>query len=88
VLKASATVKVKSVPSATLEEKPVQANDKQETDVSPSTTKFRYPRPADYDQIVAKAKQQKKGAVSFIQKHTQWTLIQGRTGTDRKDWAV
>jgi hypothetical protein len=79
----------KAVQSATVKGEPAKAtNNKEKDTVSATATRIRYPRPADYETLVSKAKRQKKGAVTFIQKQTSWTLLPGRTGLDRKDWAV
>jgi hypothetical protein len=63
----------------------------QENNVSATATpvRYRYPSPAKFDEIVSKAKAQKKGVRSFIESRTTWTLITGRgNGSSRKDWQV
>lgn len=64
----------------------------EEADVALATdapVRYRYPSPAKFDEIVSKAKAQKKGVRRFIEARTNWSLIEGRgDGSSRKDWAV
>jgi len=48
--------------------------------------RVRYPKPAQFDALVAEAKSKKKGARSFIEAKTTWTLKPGGNPKDRKDW--
>lgn len=64
----------------------------EEADVALATdapVRYRYPSPAKFDEIVSKAKAQKKGVRRFIEARTNWSLIEGRgDGSSRKDWQV
>jgi hypothetical protein len=88
-----------SYPYASSELRPfVDSNPDEESDsetkennVSATATpvRYRYPSPAKFDEIVSKAKAQKKGVRSFIEARTSWSLITGRgNGSSRKDWQV
>lgn len=53
-----------------------------------TASRVRYPRPADWNTIVDRAKTRKQNLIKYVQKMTDWKLLDGREGRDRKDWAV
>jgi hypothetical protein len=67
---------------------PAENNKKESTTVPTTTARKRYPKPAQFDDLLARAKRRKQGAEKFIGKLQPTWTFHGGDAKERKNWTT